>query len=209
MTARRTAALLLAAASLAACASQRVRTDTDGRDYEQRRNLLEAVDSWQMRGRLTVDTGDRAFQGRFSWRQDVGSLELIVRNTLGAGVLRVAGPRDALTVTARGETQTLVDPERELSELVGWWLPIGSLPAWLVGLPDPDFRAETEPGVDGTLAAFEQRLWRAAYPAYRLADGANGTGALLVPRRIDLTHENLRLRLTIDEWRPANNARSP
>ena len=203
MTVRRTAAALLLAASLAACASQRVRTDTDGRGYEQRRSLLEAVDSWEMRGRLSVDTGDRGLQGRFSWRQDVGSVELIVRNTLGAGVLRVTGPRDALTVTARGETRTLVDPERELSELVGWWLPIGSLPAWLVGLPDPDFRAATELGSDGTLAAFEQRLWHAAYPAYQLADGAGSTGTVLVPRRIDLTHENLELKLTIDEWRPS------
>ena len=203
----RAATALLAAASLAACAS--LPLGTDGRGFEERRNLLEAVDSWEMRGRLTIDTGDRAFQGRFSWRQEASSLELVVRNPLGAGVLQVAGPRDALTVTARGETRTLVDPERELSELVGWWLPIGSLPAWLVGLPDPDFQAATELGSDGTLAAFEQRLWRAAYPAYQLADGAGGTGAVLVPRRIDLTHENLELKLTIDEWQPTSNARSP
>jgi outer membrane lipoprotein LolB len=203
----RTATALLAAASLAACASLRV--GTDGRGFEERRSLLEAVDSWEMRGRLTVDMGARAFQGRFSWRQESSSLELVVRNPLGAGVLQVAGPRDALTVTARGETRTLVDPERELSELVGWWLPIGSLPAWLVGLPDPDFRAATELGADGTLAAFEQRLWRAAYPAYQLADGAGSAGAVLVPRRIDLTHENLELKLTIDEWQPTSSARSP
>lgn len=197
----RTATALLAAASLTACAT--VRVGTDGRGFEERRDVLEAIDSWEMRGRLTVDTGDGAFQGRFTWRHEQGSLELVVRNFLGAGVLQVAGPRDALTVTARGETRTLVDPERELSELVGWWLPIGSLPAWLVGLPDPDFRAATELQSDGTLAAFEQRLWHAAYPAYQLADGAGSTGTVLVPRRIDLTHENLELKLTIDEWRPS------
>ena len=208
MTVARTATALLAAAALTACASLQV--GTDGRSFEERRDVLAAVDSWEMRGRLTVDTGDRgAFQGRFSWRQESSSLELVVRNFLGAGVLQVAGPRDALTVTARGETRTLVDPERELSELVGWWLPIGSLPAWLVGLPDPDFRAATELGSDGTLAAFEQRLWRAAYPAYQLADGAGSAGSVLVPRRIGLTHENLELTLTIDEWRPASNALSP
>jgi outer membrane lipoprotein LolB len=207
MRVSRAATALLAVGSLAACAS--VQVGTDGRGFEERRSLLGAVDSWEMRGRLTVDTGDRAFQGRFSWRQEPSSLELVVRNPLGAGVLQVAGPRDALTVTARGETRTLVDPERELSELVGWWLPIGSLPAWLVGLPDPDFRAATELGADGTLAAFEQRLWRAAYPAYQLADAAGSAGAVLVPRRIDLTHENLELKLTIDEWQPTSSARSP
>lgn len=208
MTAKRPAAALLAAASLlAACATLPV--GTDGRSFDERRNELGAIDSWAMRGRLAVDTGDRAFQGRFSWRQDLRSLELLVRNPLGAGVLKVAGPRDALTVTARGETRTLVDPEREISELVGWWLPVGSLPAWLLGFPDPEFRAATEPGTDGTLAALEQRLWRVAYPAYQLADRAGAAGALLVPRRIELAHEGLELRLTIDEWRPAENASSP
>lgn len=208
MTAVRSAAALLAATVLvSACATLPV--GTDGRSFDERREVLDAVDSWEMRGRLAVDMGDRAFQGRFSWRQESSSLELVVRNPLGAGVLQVAGPRDALTVTARGETRTLVDPERELSELVGWWLPIGSLPAWLVGLPDPDFRAATELGSDGTLAALDQRLWHVAYPTYQLADGAGDAGTVLVPRRIDLAHEGLELRLTIDEWRPAENASSP
>jgi outer membrane lipoprotein LolB len=195
------AASLFAAALLAGCATQPV--GTDGRSFDDRRVTLEAIGSWQMRGRLTVDTGDRAFQGRFNWRQDAATLELIVRGPLGQGVLEVAGPPNALTVTARGETRTLADPESELSALVGWWLPIGSLPAWLLGLPDRGFRATTEPGGDGTLAALEQRLWHVAYRAYQLADGADAARSVLVPRRIDLTHADLALHLTIDEWRPA------
>ena len=109
------------------------------------------------------------FQGSFNWRQQDDALELTVRGPLRNGVLQVAGRPDALTVTARGETRTLTDPEAELSELLGWWLPVASLPHWLLGFPDRGFRAVTEPGADGTLAALEQRLWRVAYPAYQLA----------------------------------------
>jgi outer membrane lipoprotein LolB len=198
----RSAVVVVASATLAACASLPV--GTDGLSLDDRRGVLDSVDAWEMRGRLTVDTGDRAFQGRFSWHQDLEQLELLVRNPLGAGILRVAGPHDALTVTARGETRTLVDPELELSELVGWWLPIGSLPAWLLGLPDPEFRAVTEVAADGTLATLEQRLWRVAYPAYQLVEGTNAANGVLVPRRIDLMHAQLALSLTIDEWRPAS-----
>jgi outer membrane lipoprotein LolB len=197
---RRAALLLLAAAQLAACA--RLPVGTDGRSLAERRQTLEAESSWEMRGRLTVDTGDRAIQGRFNWRQDSDVLELIVRNPLGAGVLQVAGSPGALTVTSRGETHMLADPEVELSELVGWWLPIASLPHWLLGFPDPGFRSSTELGLDGTLAALEQRLWRVAYPTYQLA--AVGPGdSVLVPRRIDLTHRELKLRLTVDDWQTA------
>jgi outer membrane lipoprotein LolB len=108
-----------------------------------------------------------------------------------------------LKVTARGETRTLTDPETELSELIGWWLPVASLPHWLLGFPDRAFPATTEPGVDGTLAALEQRLWRVAYPMYQLAPLAGIATGVLVPRRIDLAHGVLTLRLTIDDWQPA------
>jgi outer membrane lipoprotein LolB len=196
-----------AAVALSACAT--LRTGTDGRDLEQRRDTLESVGTWEMRGRLTVDTGDRAVQGRFNWRQADDALELVVRNALGAGILRVTGRPDALTVTARGETRTLTDPETELSELIGWWLPVASLPHWLLGFPDRSFRSVTELGLDGTLASLEQRLWRVDYPSYGLAP-IDGTGEeVLVPRRIELKHDALTLALTIDDWKPATAADAP
>jgi len=192
---------------LPACAHLPV--GTDGLRYEDRRSALEGVTAWEIRGRLAVDTGDRGFQGSFNWRQDDDRLDLAVRGPLGAGVLRVAGTAAALTYTARGETRTLTDPEEELSALLGWWLPVGSLHSWLLGLPDGRFRADTEAGADGTLAAIEQRLWRVAYPTYQLAPLAGVANGLLVPRRIDLAHGDLKLRLTIDDWRAAVVAPAP
>jgi outer membrane lipoprotein LolB len=159
-----------------------------------------------MRGRLVVDSGDRGFQGSFNWRQRGDELELIVRGPLRNGVLRVEGRPEALTVTARGETRTLTDAEAELSELIGWWLPVASLPDWLLGLPDRDFRALTVPGADGTLAALEQRQWRADYPEYGLTPLDGAAAQVLVPRRVELTHETLALTLTIDEWQPIDAA---
>jgi outer membrane lipoprotein LolB len=199
MTPARVAALLAAAWLLGACSTLPV--GTDGLSFEQRRGELEAVEAWAMRGRLAIDTGGRAFQGSFAWRQDGTALDLAIRGPLGAGVLQVAGAPGALTYTARGETRTLTDPETELSELLGWWLPVGSLPSWLLGMPDRAFRATTQTGVDGTLAFIEQRLWQAAYTTYQLAQ-VDGTRGVLVPRRIDLAHGDLKLRVTIDEWQP-------
>jgi outer membrane lipoprotein LolB len=197
---RRSCAATLAAAALGACAHLPV--GTDGLSFEQRRAELTSVGPWQMRGRLAVDTGDRAFQGSFQWRQDADALELAVRGPLGAGALRIAGTASELTVTARGETRVLDDPERELSELVGWWVPVTSLHAWLLGLPDPQFRATTTVGADGTLAAVQQRDWRLTYSQYQLAPQTEAHRLpLLVPRRIDLEHGGLHLKVTIDDWR--------
>jgi outer membrane lipoprotein LolB len=199
---------LLALGVLGGCAT--LQTGTDGLNFEQRREALHSVATWEMRGRLSVDTGERSFQGSFNWHQQGDALELVVRGPLRNGVLQVEGQPDALTVRARGETRTLTDPEAELSELIGWWLPVASLPDWLLGFPDDEFRAVTTPGNDGTLASIEQRLWRVDYPAYGLAATSGGTGKqALVPRRIEMTHEALTLKLTIDDWQPTAATTAP
>ncbi len=67
--------------------------------------------------------------------------------------------------------------------------------------PIPRSTQRRSSGTDGTLASFEQRLWRVAFASYQLAPAKADTGSpLLVPRRIDLEHGDLRLRLTIDDW---------
>ena len=187
---------------LPACAHLPV--GSDNLSYDARRAALATVDAWEMRGRLAVDTGGRGFSGRFEWHQRADALDLTVRSPLGAGVLQVTGTPSHMLLTARGETRTLSDPEAELSALLGWWLPVGSLHAWLLGLTDPAYRATSETGADGTLAAFEQREWRVALPTYQVATLAGRAPGVLVPRRIDLTHGELKLRLTIDDWRRSN-----
>jgi outer membrane lipoprotein LolB len=187
---------LIGGAALAGCVHAPARVGTDGLDYPQRRAQLEALAEWDMRGRLAVDNGERAFQGSFEWQQQPDALRLRVRGPLGAGVLEVAGPLEHLTVTARGESREVRDPETELSALVGWWLPIESLSAWLVGLPDRRYPATTRFGSDGELTLLEQRQWQIEYLGYQLAQG------LLLPRRIELTHKALDLKLVVDSWRP-------
>jgi outer membrane lipoprotein LolB len=200
--------LPVAAALLASCAH--LPLGTDGLTFEQRRSALEQQSQWAVRGRIAVDTGERGFQGRFNWQQTGDALDLTVRSPLGAGILEITGTPQALTLTARGETRVLDDPETQLSELLGWWLPVGSLHAWLLGLPDPRFQASTEPGLDGTLASLEQRFWRVEYGGYQLAPATARTGRdVLIPRRIDLADGPLKLRVTIDDWHPVAAAAAP
>jgi outer membrane lipoprotein LolB len=201
--------LLPAAAALLLSACANLPVGTDGLSFDRRQATLENAQPWSMRGRLAVNTGERAFQGSFNWRQDGDALDLSVRGPLGAGILHVAGTPAELTFTARGETRTLTDAEAELSALLGWWLPVTSLPSWLLGLPDRVFRATTETGVDGTLAALEQRLWRVDYASYQVLPLAGTPSGVLVPRRIDMQHGDLSLRLTVDDWNRAVNANAP
>jgi outer membrane lipoprotein LolB len=166
----------------------------DGLTLAERQARLASLPAWEMRGRLAVSSPDGGFQGSFLWHAVNENITLTVRGPFGASVLHVTGTSDALTVTARGDTWELGDPEIELSALLGWWVPVTSLGAWLTGRPDPEWQARSEPGPARTIGALEQRLWRVEYPAWQLREG------LLLPRRIDMTHDDLSLRVTVDSF---------
>ncbi|MGD8339481.1 MAG: lipoprotein insertase outer membrane protein LolB [Gammaproteobacteria bacterium] len=192
MTAR--SALVALALMLAACAHTVVAVD-DGLDFGQRQTELGNISAWDVSGRIAVDTGERGYQARFFWQQRGERLELLVRGLLGARSFRVAGTDSSLTVESRGETETLSDPERQLSEMLGWWLPVTSVEHWLLGRPDPDFAEQSVRGAGDTLARLDQREWQIHYDEYQIAEGR------LVPRRITLTDAPLELRLAITDWR--------
>jgi outer membrane lipoprotein LolB len=189
-------AAVAAAVLLGGCAHIAVEEQNDGLSFAERQMRLEALPAWQMRGRLAVSTNDRAFPGSFTWVQNDNQLKVSVRGPLGQGILEVAGSPAELTVKARGEQHVLKDPEADLSQLLGWWMPVESLPEWLLGLPDPKFGANLDFGRGGTLESFDQRFWHVVYEGYQLVDG------MLVPRRIEMTHADLRLKLTVDAWQP-------
>jgi outer membrane lipoprotein LolB len=188
---------LVAAAMLLAVGCARTPVVSDGIGFRERQVRLDAIDAWEMRGRLAIDTGERAVQARFRWRQEHEALSLTVRGImLGAGSFRIDGSPEALTVTARGESRVLTDPEEELSRMFGWWLPVTSLPAWLLGLPDPGFAARIDRGPGGTVKAMEQRAWMLDYFDYQLSQN------LLIPRSMELKWGTLALRLNVDDFEP-------
>ena len=163
--------------------------------FVERRSVLESLDGWDLNGRIAVNTGERAFQGRFRWRQIDDTLDLSIRGPLGAGILEIAGPTGGLTVNTRGETLSLTDPETELSQLMGWWLPVESFSAWLLGLPDPTYPRDNvvrsrRPGSGDSSNA----CGRSPMESYQVAQG------MVLPERIDLAHRDLELRVTVDRW---------
>lgn len=189
----------LAALALGGCAH--VPPADDGLTFEARRDRLERVEAWEMRGRLAIEAGDAGRLARFRWVQDGDALRLTVGGPFGAGGFEIRGAPPLLTVTSRGETWRLDDAEAQLSEWFGWWLPVGSLSSWLLGVPDPAFAAASTTLRGNALESLRQRRWDVTYGEYMLAEG------LLVPREIGFRHRDLTIDLTVDEWAartPAN-----
>jgi outer membrane lipoprotein LolB len=169
----------------------------DGLDFAARQARLGAIERWNLNGRLAIDTGEQRYRPRFRWRQRGADLALIVDSRVpGTPELSVEGNALELTVRNGDDVRVLRDPEIELSEMVGWWLPVTSLEHWLIGQPDPDFPSgRLALGPLGTLATLRQRDWRIRYDGYRLIEG------VLMPNRLTFTHARLRLTLEVADWR--------
>ena len=196
-----TAIGLLAAALLlsSGCASLETRDVATDVSFRQRGEQLRSVTHWQMRGRIAVATGADAWQGRFNWWQDGDALRLVVRGPVGGRAVEISGDGASLTVRSRRETQVLSDPESQLSEMLGWWLPISSLPSWLLGLPDERYSSDSAIVERGLLQGLEQRDWLMRYDAYEQRDSA------LIPSGITMKHAPLELVVTIDDWSPQSD----
>ena len=185
-------AVLLVAVLASSCAT--VETQTDGLSFGARIERLQAETAWQMRGRIAVDTGEDAHQGRFTWWQDGDAMRVNIRGPLGIGAVDISGTQDELIVRARGEAWRLEDAEAQLSELLGWWLPITSLPHWLLGAPDPRYDSAARNINEERLTRLAQRSWSLRFSHYAL------TNDVLTPRRIEFEHAPLELVVSIDDW---------
>lgn len=191
-------ALLTAGLAVALGACAHAPPADDGLDFAARRERLEATEAWEMRGRIAVEAGDEAHLARFRWVQDGAALRLNVRGPFGAGSFAIEGTPPELTVTTRGETWRLENAESELSAWFGWWLPVESLSAWLLGMPDPEFPSSARVAGKDRLASFDQRRWRVRFDEYMLA------ADLLIPEEMTFRHRDLSIELTVDEWTPGS-----
>jgi outer membrane lipoprotein LolB len=190
--AREFGCLALAALLSTACAT--IPEESDGLSAAQRLARVSSLGNWEMRGRIAIDTGEDAYQGRFSWWQEDEMMTLLVRGPFGAGSVQISGTPAALVVRTRDGSWLLQDAEYELSALLGWWVPVTSLKWWLFGLPDAEFEANSRRTDNDLLSSLVQRAWTLEYESYQLTNG------LLVPRTIDMQHDTLRLVVTIDDW---------
>jgi outer membrane lipoprotein LolB len=191
---------IILAMVLSGCVTQDADTSRPGdASFTERERRLRSVSNWEMRGRIAVDTGNDAWQGRFTWWQDADALRVLIRGPLNSRPVEITGDGAELTVRTRRETRVLEDPESQLSELLGWWLPITSLPSWLLGLPDERYPAATIVLENDVLSTLVQRAWELQYGAYELQDFAQ------IPASIRLANAPLELVVTIDAWGPVSS----
>lgn len=192
---RRLIPLLLAAATLGGCATERSVVLPEFADWRARLDVLGELTNWSFRGRIGVSAGSEGFNGRLRWQQQADRFDASVSGPLGAGAISIAGDTDSVVIDeGDGRVIRMTDPELEIGLRYGWTIPVESLRFWALGIPDPGQPAHLDFGDGGTVTRISQSGWTVTIPQYR--DG----GGQLMPRRITAENGTTRVRLVIDNW---------
>jgi outer membrane lipoprotein LolB len=166
--------------------------------WEVRRLQLQARQHFDLRGRVAVAAGREGFNANLHWAQQGAGTQLTLEGPLGAGAVEVSAAGDELEiVTARGQRLDSAAAHGELAARLGFDPPLPSLRYWILGVPDPEHPATEE--LDERqqhLHGLTQAGWHIDYGLYV------AVGAEMLPARLTLKRDAVRVRLLVDDWQP-------
>ena len=222
MSRRRFAALSLAAALLAGCATSgtAVRAvvppsaEAIAGQARARRDWWAGYATWGFTGRAAIENAGRGGSGRIEWRQDDARHYQVA---LSAPITRQSWRLIGDLHSESGRIEGLEGGPREgefaedlLRETTGWQVPLQQIGDWVRGMPAAPYPLATiDYDADGRPLRFEQAGWTVRYTAWR--PGAAGGPDL--PARIEAETAGAggrsRVRLVIEDWTFASPAPAP
>lgn len=187
--------LALVVVALGGCASTSVQDLPEITDWEMRRDVLGALEQWELVGRIGIRTPEDSSSGSLSWRQRGTDFRAEIDGPLGIGGVQMAGDPSAVTLKgSRIETVTVPDPERELWRQTGLRVPVSGLRYWLLGVPLPGEPADIVFGEDGLPSRIAQSGWQIDYTEYRQ------WSLNALPRKIRAESGDTRLTIIVRNW---------
>lgn len=180
---------------LVACPSVPRRPEAPALPWPERRAALQALDEFELRGRVAVSTAEEGFNASLRWEQEGEGARLSLDGPFGAGGLEIEARAHSFTLrNSRGETLDGEAARSALERELGFGLPLGSLRYWVLGVPDPALPAEEVLNETQQLVRLVQDGWAIDFGRYERVAG------LWRPVRLTVRREAARVRLVIDRW---------
>lgn len=164
--------------------------------YQQRAELLNAVETWGLLGKISLDDGEQGGSGKLRWDVKPGHSELNFHGAMGRGAWQLqAGPQGARLKMADGTEQSAANVNELIQDNVGWPVPLDALHWWVRGLAAPGSAENEEIGSDGLLVSLLQFGWNVSFTRYDSVEGVE------LPVRLTATQNDYRVKLAISRWR--------
>jgi outer membrane lipoprotein LolB len=184
---------LICCAALCACVTSKPPARTGAPlPWDQRvTELQQHYGTWQLDGRAAVAVGTQGWQASLNWRQRPGTTEVHLAGPLGIGAVVLKKTIDGLSLNGSAPSDAVVN---QLQDKLGFALPLDDLRYWLVGVPNPATASEFKLNEQDRIPQLTQDGWTVAYDHYMPA------GSDLLPSRVVLSREGVRVRIAVDHW---------
>ncbi len=159
------------------------------------RARVQALDDWQVQGRLAISREQEGWNASFDWQQRGDEYRIRLRGPFGQGAIELHGNLAGVWLKQKDRPPVYArDAEALLVAETGWQLPVAGLGSWLRGLPEMDIPAHFDWDVNGHLRRLTQADWNIDYRRYQEIE------ALSLPDRLRLSRDSLSVKVVIDQW---------
>jgi outer membrane lipoprotein LolB len=145
-------------------------------------------------GRIAINYQGSRNSAGLHWNHQAQSDEILLLTPLGQTVARIASDTQHATLDQGEQHFQANDVESLMTQALGWSLPLSGLHYWVLGKEASDCPAQIERDEQGQISVLHQAGWEVRYLGY--ADTAPNS----LPRRLQLSHNDLQVKLFIDEW---------
>jgi len=188
----RRALLLMFCSALGACATVRpVAPPVPAVRWEQRVTELQQASRWRLDGRAAVALGQQGWQATLDWRQSGMFAEAHLSGPLGIGALVLKQGPDGLSLNGAPPSDAVLS---QVHDKLGFDPPLENLHYWLLGIPNPASGFEVSRNDQDRAKTLTQAGWNIAYDRYLPVAGD------VLPTRVVLSREGVRVRIIIDHW---------
>lgn len=155
-------------------------------------------DAFEVKGRIAVRYEGDGYSGTMRWNHSPSVDTVELYTPIGTLYARLTQDADgAVMEMADGKRFTERDAGALSRRVLGWELPLASLPHWMFGDPAPQGgAADVVRSPEGRLQQLEQSGWRVRYRSYF-------GEAPTLPDRLELDRPGLTVKMIVSHWRGA------
>lgn len=158
--------------------------------------------AFEFTGRIGVKQDEKGSYGNIRWVKRGLDTDIILLSPLGQVAAQIRSrPNQATLTLADNREFRAEDGENLIREVLGYSVPVKGLNYWLLGVAAPGSPVEEDFRPDGLLTSLKQDGWLIQYTDYL------SSGEVQLPRRMMLSRGDLEIRLAIDQWTLASEAR--
>ena len=163
--------------------------------WPERRAALSRIQQWSLQGVIAVQTSRGADKAKVRWQQfGTEHFQMRIWGPLGAGLVKIAGKPNQVTLQNKHGTQTAISARALLQKSLGWNVPVQYMRYWVRGLPVPKEPVTMKRDPQQRVKTLHQADWELQYQAYRKVENVD------LPTKITLAGAKTKIRIVIQRW---------